>query len=377
MIQRSILELIQKRLFKGKAIILIGPRQVGKTTLLNQLCKENKLEYLFFNGDDPIVQQQLSTANTQGLKQLLGNYKVIFVDEAQRIQNIGLTLKLITDQMKDIQILVSGSSALEVSGLINEPLTGRKWEYVLYPISWVEFVQYKGYLESLQQLEQRLIYGMYPEVITHQGEERLILQQLMGSYLYQDILSISGIRKPEILDKLLRALALQLGQEISYNELSNLLQIDKNTVQEYIRLLEKVFLIFRLQPLARNLRNEISSTRKIYFYDNGIRNAIIANFNEISLRLDVGALWENFLISERMKTLHYQEQWVNPYFWRTSAQQEIDYVEERNGVLHAFEFKWNSNKKVKVPKSFIQAYPESSATIISPENFFDFVSGKI
>ena len=201
MIQRSILELIQKRLFKGKAIILIGPRQVGKTTLLNQLCKENKLEYLFFNGDDPIVQQQLSTANTQSLKQLIGNYKVIFVDEAQRIQNIGLTLKLITDQMKDIQILVSGSSALEVSGLINEPLTGRKWEYVLYPISWVEFVQYKGYLESLQQLEQRLIYGMYPEVITHQGEERLILEQLMGSYLYQDILSISGIRKPEILDK--------------------------------------------------------------------------------------------------------------------------------------------------------------------------------
>jgi len=376
MIKRLLTSIVRKKLGTGKAIIILGPRQVGKTTLLKEIA-EKKGNYLFLNGDDPTVQQQIEGANTQTLKQIIGKYTLVFIDEAQRIKNIGLTLKLITDQLKNVQLLVSGSSALELASEVNEPLTGRKWEYKMYPISWQELYDYLGRLDAHSQLEQRLVYGMYPEVITRQGEEREVLQQLAGSYLYKDLLSLGGIRRPEMLDKLLRALALQLGNEVSYNELSNMLQVDKNTINNYIQLLEKAYVIFRLPPFSRNLRNEITSSRKIYFYDNGIRNSLVANFNPIGLRQDTGELWENFLISERMKLLQYNSKWANTYFWRTHAQQEIDYIEERDGEIFAYEFKWSKTKKAKFPKTFITAYPKAKLQLVTPANFEDFIMGGI
>lgn len=373
MIKRLLDSSINQRLGKGKVILVLGPRQVGKTTLLNDIT-ERRGNCLFLNGDDPIVKQQLEGANTQTLKQIIAGYTLIFVDEAQRIKNIGLTLKLILDQFKHVQLLVSGSSALELANEVNEPLTGRKWEYQMYPISWQELLQHLGYLDTHKQLEQRLIYGMYPEVITQQGNERETLQQLAGSYLYKDLLSLEGIRKPELLERLLRALALQLGNEVSYNELANTLQVDKKTIETYIQLLEKAFVIFRLQPFSRNLRNEITSSRKIYFYDNGIRNAIIANFNPLELRQDVGELWENFLISERMKFLSYSNKWSNRYFWRTHAQQEIDYIEEHDGNIFAYEFKWSKKVKAKFPKTFLATYPKAKTTLITQANFEVFIN---
>ena len=376
MINRLLTPIIRNKLGKGKAIIVLGPRQVGKTTLLKEIA-EKKGTYLFLNGDDPTVQQQLEGANTQTLKQIIGKHTLVFIDEAQRIKNIGLTLKLITDQLKNVQLLVSGSSALELASEVNEPLTGRKWEYQMYPISWQELYDYLGHLDAHSQLEQRLVYGMYPEVITRQGEEREVLQQLAGSYLYKDLLSLGGIRRPDMLDKLLRALALQLGNEVSYTELSNMLQVDKNTINNYVQLLEKAYVIFRLPPFSRNLRNEITSSRKIYFYDNGIRNALVANFNPLSLRQDAGELWENFLISERMKLLHYNSKWANTYFWRTHAQQEIDYIEERDGAIFAYEFKWSKTKKAKFPKTFIGAYPKAKLLMVTPANFEEFIMGEI
>lgn len=376
MINRLLTPIIRNKLGKGKAIIVLGPRQVGKTTLLKEIA-EKKGTYLFLNGDDPTVQQQLEGANTQTLKQIIGKHTLVFIDEAQRIKNIGLTLKLITDQLKNVQLLVSGSSALELASEVNEPLTGRKWEYQMYPISWQELYDYLGHLDAHSQLEQRLVYGMYPEVITRQGEEREVLQQLAGSYLYKDLLSLGGIRRPDMLDKLLRALALQLGNEVSYTELSNMLQVDKNTINNYVQLLEKAYVIFRLPPFSRNLRNEITSSRKIYFYDNGIRNALVANFNPLGLRQDTGELWENFLISERMKLLHYNSKWANTYFWRTHAQQEIDYIEERDGAIFAYEFKWSKTKKAKFPKTFIGAYPKAKLLMVTPANFEEFIMGEI
>ncbi len=367
MIKRELTTIVKKKLGKGKAIVVLGPRQVGKTTFLREICENNRT-FLFLNGDDSNVQHQIENANTQSLKQIIGKHTLVFIDEAQRIKNIGIKLKLITDQMKNVQLLVSGSSALELASEMNEPLTGRKWEYQMFPVSWKELHEYLGHIDAHAQLEQRLIYGMYPEVITQQGSEKEVLQQLTGSYLYKDLLALEGVRKPDLLPKLLRALALQLGNEVSYNELANLLQVDKNTVNTYIDLLEKAFVVFRLQPFSRNLRNEISSSRKIYFYDNGIRNALIANFNSLDLRNDKGVLWENFLISERMKTLNYEGIWTNTYFWRTKTQQEIDYLEERDGALYAYEFKW-SKQKVKFPKSFLENYQVKVSDVITKENF--------
>ena len=370
MIKRELFQKLNEKFNKGKAIVLLGPRQVGKTTLINT-CLEGK-DFLFLNGDDPEIRNLLENTGVSKLRSIIGKNTLIFIDEAQRIKDIGLIAKMIIDQFKEVQLLISGSSALEINQSTQEPLTGRKFEYQLFPISWEEFENHVGYLEANTQLEERLIYGMYPDVLNNRSDAGEILKQLTTSYLYKDVLSITGIKKPELLDKLLKALALQIGSEVSYNELANLLQIDKTTVSKYIDLLEKAYIIFRLNSYSRNQRNEIKNNRKIYFYDNGIRNMIINNLNPLELRTDKGALWENFLISERIKLQQYNQLYTNNYFWRTVQKQEIDFVEETNGQVTAYEFKWNSKGKAKIPASFINLY-NATGKIIDKENFREFV----
>lgn len=376
MIKRALLSTLRERMFSGKAIIVLGARQTGKTTLIRQLLENRTDKILWLNADNELSRQSLENQNIERLRGLLGNANIVVIDEAQRVKNIGITLKIITDQLPEKQLIVTGSSALELANEISEPLTGRKWEYKLYPISWQEFVDETDNITARMQLNQRLIFGMYPEIITHIGDEVERLNILVDSYLYKDVLSYGNIRKPAILKRLLQAIALQLGNEVSLNELAQLLQIDKNTVDNYLDLLEKAFVIFRLQPLSRNLRNEISSSRKIYFYDNGVRNALIGNFNLPELRTDIGSLWENFLIAERQKHNHYQRRWAKTYFWRTKTQQEIDFIEEENGKMSAFEFKWNSKNIVKCPSQFQNGYPDTDFQVINPTNFMSFLTNK-
>lgn len=370
MIKRTLAQVIQGNLHRGKAIILLGPRQVGKTTLIRSCLSEQ--DYLFLDGDDPDVRSLLEGAGTSRLKAIIGQHRMVFIDEAQRIPDIGLTAKMVTDQFRDVQLLLTGSSALEIGQSMQEPLTGRKFEYRLFPISWEEFEDHVGYLEASMQLEERLVYGMYPDVINRRSEAREILHQLASSYLYKDVLSLANIRKPELLERLLKALALQVGSEVSYNELSKLLEVDKVTVARYIDLLEKSFILFRLNSYSSNQRNEIKHNRKIYFWDNGIRNMIISNLNPLSIRNDKGALWENFLITERLKMHAYHRLYANSYFWRTVQQQEIDLIEESGGRLTAYEFKWNPSARVRIPASFLSRYG-AEGHVIDRENFRDFV----
>ncbi|MDQ3192070.1 MAG: ATP-binding protein [Bacteroidota bacterium] len=370
MIKRDLQSNLEKKLFKGKAILLLGPRQVGKTTLIENLLKD-KL-YLFLDGDDPTVRTILENPNTLQIKQIIGQHKIVFIDEAQRIAGIGITIKIITDQLKDVQVILSGSSSFELSGLMQEPLTGRKWTFHFYPVSWKEWQDHKGFLHAEQDLETRLIYGMYPDVLNHPEEQAEVLKELVDSYLYKDVLAIGGIKKPEIMQKLLQAIAFQLGQEVSYNELASLLKIDAKTVSAYIEILEQAYVIFKLTAFSRNLRNEIKTNRKIYFYDNGVRNTVIGNYQPVSLRQDIGALWENFLISERIKLLEYTGNVSRKYFWRTKQQQEIDYIEELNEEIHAYEFKWNSGKKIFFPKTFSNNY-KAKMTGITRKNFREFL----
>lgn len=370
MIKRTLSDRIHAKIGRGKAIMVIGPRQVGKTTLVLEYMKD--IDYRFFDGDDPLTRTLLDTPNTEQIRILLENKKVVFIDEAQRINNIGLTMKIIVDQFKDVQLWISGSSSFSLFNELNEPLTGRKWEYELFPISWEEFENHKGYLIAESQLEDRLRFGMYPDVINNPGEEIEMLQNLVNSYLYKDILSYAGIKKPDVLDKLVRALALQVGSEVKYNELSQLVGVDKNTVEKYISVLEKGYVIFRLPSYSKNVRNEIKKGKKIYFYDNGVRNMIIGSMNAVSLRTDVGALWENFLISERIKQNKYKFTLAKSYFWRTTQQQEIDYVEEIGTTIKAFEFKWNPKKKGKISKTFTKQY-NAEGVVISRDNFREFI----
>lgn len=361
---------IKKRIDSGKAIVVIGPRQVGKTTLLESILESK--DYLLLNGDDPKTRTLLTEPNTEQIRRIIGNYRYVFIDEAQRIEGIGLTMKIVTDRFKSVQLFASGSSSFDLTNKINEPLTGRKWEYQLFPISWEEYENHHGFLHAEQSLEHRLLYGFYPDVLNHVGDEIGVLRNLVNSYLYKDILSYADIRKPEVLDKLVQALALQVGSEVNYSELAQMLNVDKNTVSKYIDLLEKGYIIFKLSSFSRNLRNEIKTNKKIYFYDNGIRNMVIGNFNPIELRTDKGALWENFLISERMKQLEYKESLARPYFWRTKQQQEVDFVEEVGGNIFGFEFKWKKKNNRKLPKTFTEAY-RAETKIIDKENFREFV----
>lgn len=371
MIKREIFDTIYNRLFKNKVIIITGARQVGKTTLLKQILEDNKYPFSFLNCDEPDIRISLENVTSTQLKSLIGNNKLVLIDEAQKVQNIGNTLKLIIDNIDDIQLIVTGSSAFDLRNKLNEPLTGRKLEYYLYPFSINELVNKTSLIEEKRLLEQRLIYGMYPDVVNNIPDARIILKELVNSYLFKDLFMYSDIRNSDGLNRLLNVLALQVGSEVSYNELANTLGIDKETVERYIDLLEKVFIVFKLSSFSRNIRNELKKSKKIYFYDNGIRNSLINNYNPISLRKDIGALWENFIICERKKFIEYNDIYSNIYFWRTHSQQEIDYIEERDGKLYAYEIKWNIKKVSKLPSSFNKAYPENTFEVITPENYLD------
>lgn len=372
MIERILSQNIQNVLHKNKAVILLGARQTGKTTLLKQLF-ENSDNVLWLNGDDFDVQNLFANATSTSLRAVVGNYTTVIIDEAQRIENVGLKLKLITDQIPNVQLVATGSSAFELSSRVNEPLTGRKWEFQLFPLSFSEMVAHHGLLEEKRLLRHRLLYGYYPDIVVNEGNEQRILRQLSDSYLYKDVLQWEGIQKPDKLLTLLKALAFQIGAQVSYNELAKTCGLDSKTVEKYILLLEKAFIVFRLHSFARNLRNELKFSRKIYFYDNGIRNALISNFNQIEMRDDTGALWENFLVSERIKKLHYDEIWANSYFWRTKDRQEIDYIEEKNGKISAFEFKWNTKKQPKINATFVSNYNVEHTHIITPDNVESFL----
>ena len=374
MIPRIIQQEIEKNLFKNKVLLLIGARQIGKTTLLKQVLQNCTEKSLWLNADESDIKRKLENATTSTqLLQLFGNAKLIVIDEAQQVEDIGLKLKLVIDTNPELQIIATGSSAFELLQKSNEPLTGRKKEYHLYPISFSEMVRHTSLLTEQRLLENRLIYGSYPEVINNPGNEKEVLKEITNSYLYKDVLRYDGIKKASLIDKLLVALALQVGSEVSYNELAKTIgNINSTTVEKYIDLLEKAFVIYKLPALSRNLRNEIKKGKKIYFYDNGIRNAIINNFNPLALRNDKGALWENFLISERMKKNSYAKHYCNTYFWRTFDQAEVDYIEEYDGALHVFEFKWKTNNK-KVPASLLNSYTVNSTAIVDTENYEGFV----
>jgi uncharacterized protein len=374
MIVRSLQSHIEARLFKGKAILLFGPRQVGKSTLVEQIMTRQTAQIMHLSGDDADVRDILTNTTATRLKALIGQTKLLFIDEAQRIPNIGLTLKLFTDQLKDVQVIASGSSAFELSGQVNEPLTGRKYEFMLYPLSFDEMVAHHGLLQEKRLLEHRLVYGYYPEIVTKPGEEKELLKLLANSYLYKDLLMLEQIKKPQLLEKLLRALALQVGSEVNFHELAQLTGSDSKTVDKYIDLLEKAFVVFRLPALSRNVRNEIKKGKKIYFHDCGIRNTIIDNFKPLQSRDDVGALWENFVIAERMKLLRYRGQTPHFYFWRTTQQQEIDLIEETEDGLQAFEIKWNPTQKVRFSQTFTDQYPTAKTFAVSPPTVEDFIA---
>lgn len=375
MIKRFLQSRVIGNMFKGKAILIFGPRQSGKTTLCRAIASEyGEDRTLWFNGDEPDIRLLLSNITSTRLRSLFGSKKLIVIDEAQRIENIGITLKLIVDVVPEVQVIATGSSAFELSNRIQEPLTGRKYQYLLYPISYDEMRKHSGERTEARLLNHRLIYGYYPEVISRPQEERDTLQLLSESYLYKDLLAYEKIRKPYKLEKLIQSLALQVGSEVSYQELARTVGLGRGAIEDYIDLLEKAFVVFRLPALSRNVRNEIKKGKKVYFLDNGIRNAVINNFKPVELRADVGHLFENFVISERAKHLHYQNKSANRFFWRTTQQQEIDYIEEYDGRLFAHEIRWNPRKNIRFSQTFTRAYPDSATKLITPKNLVDFIT---
>jgi uncharacterized protein len=374
MIARQITLSITDRLSDSKVILLLGPRQAGKTTLLKSLVADQGKKFLWLNGDYSDVRELFVQPSADKFRTVFNDNEIVVIDEAQRIEDIGLCLKIMVDEIPGVKIIASGSSSFELANKVNEPLTGRKWEYTLYPLAIEEMYHQSGMLEENRLLEHRLVYGFYPDVVNNPADAREILTELANSYLYKDILTWERVQKPAALEKLVQALAFQVGSEVSYHELGKVVGLNNETVERYIGFLEKAFIVFRLPSFSRNLRNELNKSRKIYFYDNGLRNAAIQQFSPAGLRSDIGALWENFLISERMKFHGNNRVFANRYFWRTQNQQEIDYIEERDGILSAFEFKWNPATKAYLPKTFGRAYPEHRFEIVNRENYQGFVS---
>jgi hypothetical protein len=369
---RRIQKDLEKALFKGKIVVLYGARQVGKTTLVKKIIEKYKSDSLYLNCDEPDIREALTNKTSIELKSFIGQQKLVIIDEAQRVKNIGLTLKLMADNFPEIQVIATGSSSFELSGKIAEPLTGRKIEFFLYPFSVGELSQIYSPLEMNRLLEEKLVFGMYPGVAFAGPDREKRVRELATSYSYKDVLAYQDIRNPELLEKLLQALALQIGSEVAYTELAQLLGVNKVTVENYIRILEQAYIIVRVGPFSRNIRNELKKKRKIYFYDLGLRNALINNLNPVSLRRDVGDLWENFMVVERLKRNNNLGLAANIYFWRTTAGKEIDYLEDSGGVLSGYEFKWQKDN-FSIPKEFLSAYSGSTIKLINRNNYLEFL----
>lgn len=363
---------VEAWLKKHKAIVLIGARQVGKTTLVNQLIKNTKQKAIYLNADEASVRETLSSASLDQLKDTLGNHKLVVIDEVQRIDNAGLLLKRITDNFKDLQLVATGSSALEIADKVFEPLTGRHILMHLYPFSIYELYREESNLTISNNLPFHLIHGFYPEVCTKRNDAEALLKNLASQYLYKDVLVWKDIRKPELLDKLLQLLAYQMGSEVSLNELATQLKVKTETIDSYIDLLEKAFVIFRLSSYATNHRKEVTKLKKIYFWDNGVRNAILNDFRPIQVRQDAGALFENMLVADRQKMNEWKVRNVKPYFWRTLQQQEVDYLEKSGTDLFAYEFKYSAKQKARITKAFSNAYPNAEAKIITQKDLKNF-----
>ena len=375
-ITRTIEPELERKFFGGKAMIVYGPRQSGKTTMIRHLVSRyGSDDVLWLNGDDPAVRARVTGISTEGWHLLLGKRRVLVIDEAQHVDGIGMALKLVADEIPEVQIIASGSSAFELMNRMAEPLTGRKLEYRLLPLSFSELASAAGVLAETQNMERRLLYGSYPDVVAHPGDEQALLSELAGSYLFKDIYAMDGIRKSGGLDRLVRALALQIGSEVSCNELAGLTGLDIKTVDKYLDLLIKCYVVYRLGAFSGNLRNEIRKGCKVYFYDLGIRNAVIGNFSPLSARTDAGHMWENYLVMERMKRNINRPFPPRPFFWRTQApkSQEIDYIEEEAGQLRAWEMKLNPAAKAKIPLTFLRAYPNAENGIITPSNYENFL----
>ncbi|MBS4033345.1 MAG: ATP-binding protein [Ignavibacterium sp.] len=358
----------------GKVVIIYGPRRCGKTTLINEFLKGISLRYLAVSGEDIITQNYLSSQLVEKLLSFVGENKLLVVDEAQKVKNIGLNLKLIIDHVKDIAIVATGSSSFDLARDIGEPLTGRKYTLKLFPIAQLELSSIESRGQTEANLESRLIYGSYPEIVLMK-DNRLrerYLKELISSYLYRDILELEGVKHSSKLARLLQLIAFQIGKEISYNELGTQLGMSKNTVERYLDLLEKTFVIFKLAGFSRNLRKEISKNPRYYFIDNGVRNALISNFNPLELRDDIGMLWENYLIAERLKKQEYQSIIANNFFWRTYDRKEIDFIEETAGRIYGYEMKW-AQKKPGPPREWIAAYKNAEYKVITKENYLEFI----
>lgn len=372
-IKRIISSDLKSHLFKGKAIILYGPRQSGKTTFTKDFANENNLDPIFLNGDDDFDVELFSTVTMSKWTQILGDKNCVFIDEGQKIKNIGRSVKLLIDIRPEIQVFITGSSSFQIATKTQEPLTVRKFEYNLFPLSFLELANHFGILEERKKLELRLIYGTYPEVVTHEDSMKELLKLIADSYLYKDLFQYEGIRKPKILEKLVKALAFQVGSEVSVNELSSLVGVSRTLIESYLTLLCEAYIIFPLTSYSTNQRNELKKSVKYYFWDNGIRNSVINDFSPVSKRQDIGQLWENYLMSERAKKNRYEKAEGFSYFWRTTDQMEVDYLEVKSQNIDAYEFKWNATKNSRVTKAFTNRYPNANVHVITPENYTEFL----
>lgn len=376
LIARSILPQIESAITPGKVIILYGPRQVGKTTLVTELTANTRLRCKFINADELVYREALSSQNKQTLGDLLGDSDLLVIDEAQRVPNIGLNLKILVDSFPHAAIIATGSASFDLANKVSEPLTGRTLTFNLYPIAYGELKKTYGAFETRSQLERWLIWGGYPEIATTESSaaRQRLLGELTGAYLYRDVLELEGVRRSEKIVDLLRLLAFQIGQEVSLAELASSLAINRKTVERYLDLLEKVFVIYKVGGFSRNLRKEIAKSSRYYFYDNGVRNTLIQNFNPLPLRSDAGQLWENFLMVERRKANQLANRAANTYFWRTYDQKEIDCIEEHGGRLYGYEMKWQGETRSTAYKEFTQAYPSAEVVTINRDNFENFIS---
>lgn len=375
-IKRKILPKIKEKLSSERAAIIHGPRRVGKTTLVEKILEDyDQEDYIYYKGDDLDAQDILSSQRLRILKENFSGYELLVVDEAQYINNIGMSLKLVVDNIEDIKVIATGSSSFDLQQNVGEPLVGRKFDYTLYPISQIEMMEYENKFEAKKQLENRLIYGTYPEIITTENvkQKKEKLKEIASSYLFKDVLEHEGIKHRKKIVDLLRMVALQIGHEVSKTEIAKKLQISVKLVDKYLDLLEKSYVLINIRGFSRNLRKEITKSSRYYFYDNGVRNALIDNFNDLKSRNDIGQLWENFLVVERLKKQSYTDLHASNYFWRTYDQKEIDWVEQRDGKLYGYEFKWSENKQPKAPKDWVETYDNAEYEVVNRKNYLDFI----